>query len=95
MTVNYNYQLTPQQQATLGISPIPSASAFIRKAAIFRGLTRLHINNFKANDTYAVGQPVKLLSGGVFAASGSGVTAGVCITVPTAADPFLGIEYNV
>ena len=95
VVANYNYQLTPQQQATLGISPIPSASAFIRKAAIFRSLTRLHVNNFKANDTYAVGQPVKLLAGGLFAASGSGVQAGVCITVPTAADPFLGIEYNV
>ena len=95
VTASYNYLLTPMQQAALGISPIPSASAFIRKAAIFRGLTRLHVNNFKADDTYTVGTAVKLLSGGfVGGASGSGLQCGVCITVPTAADPFLGIEYN-
>jgi hypothetical protein len=95
MTVNYNYQLTPMQQAMLGISPIPSASAFIRKAAIFRSLTRLYVNNFKANDTYTVGTAIKLLAGGFVGTSGAGNQCGVCISVPSAADPFLGIEYNV
>jgi hypothetical protein len=92
--ISYNYTLTPAQAAALGISPIPSASAFIGKAGVLTGpKTRLFITNFKADDTYVVGTTVKTLANGqVGTTGGAGTVIGKCISVPSAADQMLGIE---
>jgi hypothetical protein len=93
--ISYNYTLTAAQQAALGISPIPSAAAFIGKAGVLTGpKTRIYITNFKSDDTYTVGGAVKTLANGmVGGAAGSGTAIGKCISVPSAADQLLGIEF--
>lgn len=93
--ISYNYTLTAAQAAALGISPIPSASAFIGKAGVLTGpKTRIYITNFKADDTYTVGTAVKTLANGMIGTTGgSGTAVGKCISVPSAADQMLGIEF--
>lgn len=93
--ISYNYTLTPAQQAALGVSPIPSAAAFIGKAGCLTGpKTRIYVTNFKSDDTYTVGGAVKTLAGGmVSGAAGTGTAIGKCISVPSAADQMLGIEF--
>lgn len=92
--ISYNYTLTPAQSAALGISPIPSAAAFIGKAGVLTGpKTRLFVTNFKADDTYTIGGTVKTLAGGMIGTTGgSGTVIGKCISIPSAADQMLGIE---
>lgn len=92
--ISYNYTMTPAQQAAMGISPIPSVSAFISKAGVFTGpKTRIYVTNFKADDTYTIGGAVKTLANGMIGTTGgSGTSIGKCISIPSAADPMLGIE---
>lgn len=93
--VSYNYTLTDFQKMQLGISPIPSASAFIRKSAVLQGRVRVYVTNFLANDTYAVDNDIKLQANGFVGTSGSGTVVGKCVKTATALDPFLGFEYTV
>lgn len=93
--VSYNYTLTDFQKMQLGISPIPSASAFIRKAAVMQGRTRVWVTNFIAGSAYAIDGNVTLASNGFFTVGGTGTVAGKAVQTPTAIDPFLGIEYTV
>lgn len=94
--VSYNYTLTDFQKMQLGISPIPSASAFIRKAAVLQGRCRIYVTNFIPNAAYTVDCDLYTQAGGYYGtASTSTCKAGKCVSTPTAIDPFLGIEYSV
>lgn len=93
--ISYNYTLTDFQKMQLGVSPVPSASAFIRKSAVLQGRVRVYVTNFVANDAYAVDNDVKLVANGFFGTSGAGNVVGKVVKTATALDPFLGIEYTV
>ena len=93
--VSYNYTLTDFQKMQLGVSPIPSASAFIRKCAVLQGRVRIFVTNFIASDTYAVDNDVKLQANGFYGTGGSGTVVAKVVKTATALDPFLGIEYTV
>jgi hypothetical protein len=95
--VSYNYQLTEAQKQALGISPIPSAALFLGKIAVLAGYQRVFVSNFDASKSYAVvgaGSKVALGAGGMLTTGGSGTEIGNCFHVPTAVDPWLGVEYT-
>jgi hypothetical protein len=95
--LSYNYTLTLAQKMNIGISPVPSAASFLGKLAVLSGTCRLYVTNFDASATFSVvgaDSVVTLMDGGMFSLGGN-VAIGNCIHVPTAADPFLGIEYTV
>jgi hypothetical protein len=87
--------MTPAQSAALGISPIPSSAAFIGKAGVLTGpKTRIFITNFKADDAYTIGGTVKTLANGMVGTTGgTGTACGKCISIPSAADQMLGLEF--
>lgn len=95
--ISYCYQLTEAQKQLLGISPIPSAALFLGKIACLAGFQRIFVSNFDASQTYSVTGPgslVTLGSNGMFTIGGLGTQVGRCFHVPTAADPWLGLEYS-
>lgn len=95
--ISYNYQLTETQKQALGISPIPSAALFLGKIACLAGYQRVFVSNFDASKSYAVtGAAAKITLGtqGMLTLGGTGTVIGNCIHVPTAVDPWLGVEYT-
>ena len=91
--ISYNYELSAQQKQLLGISPIASASEFIGKLAVLTGYVRCWVTNFDASAAWDINADVTLGANGMFTMGGA-VKAAECIQIPTAADPFLGIEYT-
>jgi hypothetical protein len=90
----YNYTLSATQLQFLGVSPIPSAASFIGSIAVAKGLTNAWVNNFDASKVYAINDVIRLGAGGTFGKTASATAIGVCIGIPTAVSPWLGIEYN-
>jgi hypothetical protein len=93
LKLSYNYTLSAQQKQLLGISPIASSSEFISKIAVLAGYVRCWVTNFDASAAWDINADVTLGANGMFTMGGA-VKAAECIQIPTAADPFLGIEYT-
>jgi hypothetical protein len=95
--ISYNYQLTEAQKQALGISPVPSAALFLGKIACLTGYQRVFVSNFDASKSYAVtgaNSKISLGANGLFTLGGTGSVVGNCFHVPTAVDPWLGVEYT-
>ena len=91
--ISYNYPLSAAQKNYLGISPIASAAVFVGKIALLQGFNRVFVSNFDASAAFAINTYVTLDADGMFSVGGL-VSIGRCVHTPSAADPFLGIEYT-
>jgi len=94
--LSYNYSLSEAQKMALGISPIPSAASFLGKMAVLAGTVRVFVSNFDASADFAItgaSSVVTLASGGMFSVGGA-TAVGHCFHVPTAQDPYLGVEFT-
>lgn len=95
--ISYNYAMTPNQLMALGISPIPSSAAFLRQMAVLAGFQRVYVSNFDASQSYSVEGASSLITlgdKGLFTLGGLGSQIARCFHVPTAQDPWLGLQYN-
>ena len=94
--VCYNYPMTLAQLQMAHVNPIPSASAQIGSIGLTKGLCQVYVNNFDPSKLYSVtgaNSRVALGANGILTIGGTGTVIGQVIKVPTAADPFLGIEF--
>lgn len=91
---SYNYTLTETQKSAMGVSPIASAATLIGKLALLQGFCRVFVSNFEADAAWDINADVTLGADGVFTVGGLGTVAGSCFHIPTASDPFLGLEYT-
>lgn len=94
--LSYNYTLSQSQLTMLGISPIPSAASFLGKMAVLAGTVRVFVSNFDASADFAItgaNSQVTLADGGMFSVGGATAVA-KCFHVPTAQDPYLGVEFT-
>jgi hypothetical protein len=92
--VSYNYTLTNMQLQQLGVSPIPSAAANIGKIALLQGFCKVYVTNFNTSSAWVVNAAVTTGANGIFEVGGTSPAIGKCFHAPTAADPYLGLEYN-
>jgi hypothetical protein len=94
--LSYNYTLSQSQLTALGISPVPSAASFLGKMAVLAGTVRVFVSNFDASADFAItgaNSQVTLAADGMFSVGGA-TAIGHCFHVPTAQDPYLGVEFT-
>ena len=94
------YMYTPtviELQAMMHQRPqVLAGQSFINQVAIWCGICRIFTMSYLQEDDFTLTGAVYTGAGGKFTTTNTSVqVAGVCVSVPSVGDPFLGVEYNV
>ncbi len=93
--VSYTYNLTTEEIKTRGTNYMNSFddTAGHGKMTVITGYAELYTDQFDTSKSYTIGAQL-YVNNGVFTTEDTGVAFGKVISVPTASDPFLGVQIN-